>query len=81
MNFFDLNEAKKLNNPYYKIMDLNETELTIELNKWTRMELLDWLKWNDANGVYYDVECMREFGEIISKNEAIEIITNQIINC
>lgn len=54
-------------------------ELQTELNTWSRTSLIDWLCWNDRNGVYKDEESMREFGNILSKEEAIQIMTNQIL--
>lgn len=79
MNFFTLEEAKKYKTPYYKIMELNESELKTELKNWSRIDCLRWLKWNDRNGIYLDDECMAEFNAIVSKEEAIELIINQII--
>jgi hypothetical protein len=40
--------------------------------------LIEWLSWNDRNGVYRDEDSLAEFGNILSKEEAIEIVTNQI---
>ena len=54
-------------------------ELQTELNTWSRTSLIDWLCWNDRNGVYKDEESMREFGNILGKEEAIQIMTNQIL--
>lgn len=54
-------------------------ELQTELNTWSRTSLIDWLCWNDRNGVYRDEESMREFGNILGKEEAIQIMTNQIL--
>ena len=58
----DLEETRKLNNPYYKIMELDQKELQIELNNWSRERLIDWLAWNDRNGVYTDEDSLDEFG-------------------
>lgn len=59
-------------------MELKGEELSRELNSWSRLDLIEWLCWNDRNGVYKDDESLREFGNIVSKEEAIEIITRQI---
>ncbi len=48
-----------------------------ELNKKSRLFLINWLENNDRNGVYNDRDSMREFGNIISKSEAIDIILRQ----
>lgn len=72
-------EKDKLNHPYYKIMELSKEELNKKLNSWSRMELIDWLCWNDSNGVYSDEDSIREFGSKLSKEGAIEIIIKQIM--
>lgn len=71
-------EKRKLQDPYYKLIELRGEELELKLNSWSRTELIDWLKWNDPNGVYSDEDSLREFDNILSKPEAIEIITRQI---
>ena len=71
-------EEEKLKHPYYKLMELRGEALETELNSWSRLELIEWLCWNDRNGVYKDEESLQEFGNTVSKEEAIEIITRQI---
>ena len=73
-----IDEERKLADPYYKLMELRGDKLQLELNSWSRNELITWLKWNDPNGVYRDEDSLREFDNILSKTEAIEIITRQI---
>ncbi|UFK97704.1 hypothetical protein [Kaistella faecalis] len=73
-----LTEKEKLNHPYYRIMDLKGEELYEKLNSWSRLELIDWLCWNDRNGVYTDEDSLREFGNVLTKERAIEIITEMI---
>lgn len=74
----DINNRHKLNHPYYKIMNLKNSELQSELITWPREELIEWLCWNDSNGVYRDVDSLREFDNILEKEEAIKIIRRQI---
>jgi len=57
---------------------LRDEALETELNLWSRLDLIEWLCWNDRNGVYKDEESIQEFGNTVSKEEAIEIITRQI---
>jgi hypothetical protein len=78
MNIY-IDDNKKYSHPYYKLMELKGAILETELNSWSRLELIEWLCWNDRNGVYKDEDSMREFNNIVSKEEAIEIITRQII--
>lgn len=72
-------DKEKLNHPYYRLMELRGEELKIKLNSWSRLELIDWLCWNDRNGVYSDEDSLREFGDILTKERAIEIITEMIL--
>jgi len=76
--YFDLRDERRFNHPYYQLMELRGDELQTELNSWSRQELIDWLSWNDRNGVYTDEDSMKEFDRILSKERAIEIITRQI---
>lgn len=78
MNKF-ISEEEKLKHPYYKIMELRGDALQTELNTWKRLDLIEWLCWNDHNGVYRDEDSLQEFGNICSMEEAIEIITRHII--
>ena len=73
-----INEEEKLKHPFYKLMELRGEALETELNSWSRLDLIEWLSLNDRNGVYKDDDSMREFDNILSKEEAIEIITRQI---
>jgi hypothetical protein len=75
-----ISEDEKTRHPFYKIMDLKGDILFNELNSWSRLDLIEWLCWNDANGVYKDEESLAEFGNILSKEEAIEIMIKQISN-
>lgn len=73
-----ISEEEKLKHPYYKLMELRGEVLEVELNSWTRLDLIEWLSWNDRNGVYKDNESLQEFGNTVNKEEAIEIISRQI---
>jgi hypothetical protein len=73
-----INEDEKLKHAFYKLLELNADKLITELNSWSRLDLIEWLCWNDRNGVYKDEESLQEFGNTVSKEEAIEIITRQI---
>jgi hypothetical protein len=77
MNIY-ISDEEKLRHPYYKLMELHGDLLQSELDSWSREDLIEWLSWNDRNGVYKDEDSLREFDNILSKEEAIEIITKQI---
>jgi hypothetical protein len=34
--------------------------------------------WNDRNGVYSDVDSLREFGAVMTKEEGLEILLRQV---
>lgn len=74
-----LSEDEKLKHPYYKLMELKGADLENELNSWSRLDLIEWLCWNDRNGVYRDEDSLQEFGNTVSKELAIKIIKNQIM--
>jgi hypothetical protein len=41
--------------------------------------LINWLKWNDLNGIYDDKQCMAETGDIMSYEEGVEIMVKQMV--
>lgn len=73
-----ISEEEKLKHPYYQLMELRGDALEDELNSWSRLDLIEWLCWNDINGVYRDEDSIQEFGNTVSKEEAVEIISRQI---
>ena len=74
-----LAEEEKLRHPYYRVMELKGNDLDNELTSWSRQNVIDWLCWNDSNGVYKDEDSLQEFDIILSKDKAIEIMTRQIL--
>jgi hypothetical protein len=76
--YLDINQEEKLKHPNYQIMELCVEKLQIELNSWSRSDLIEWLVWNDRNGVYRDEDSLREFDNILGKAEAISIIISQV---
>ena len=75
----DLHFSLGLN--YYEIMDLSQADLHNFLQLCSREEIISWLQWNDPNGVYTDSLSMAEFATIVSKEEGIEIIKRQLVEC
>lgn len=63
----------------YEIMSLTEPELRKELLGWSREALISWLSWNDPNGIYRDEESIAELGNIMTREEGIDLIISQII--
>lgn len=52
--------------------------LQFELNTWFRLNLIEWCSWNDRNGVYRDEDSLREFDNILSREETLGIVIRQI---
>lgn len=67
-----------LKHPYYKLGDMPLIEVEQEISKWSRQDFINWLSWNDPNGVYSDNDSMDEFGNIMSIEEAREILLRQL---
>jgi hypothetical protein len=63
---------------YFEIMELSQIDLHKFLSLTSREEIIDWLEWNDRNGTYNDEDSLNELGNIMSKEEGIEIIVRQI---
>ena len=63
---------------YYEVMDLAEANLDMFLKQTPREEIIDWLQWNDPNGVYADNASLTEFGNILSKEDGVEIMKRQV---
>ena len=64
---------------YYEVMDLAEQNLDMFLKHTPREEIIDWLQWNDPNGVYTDNASMSEFGNIVTKEEGVGIMKRQVL--
>jgi len=64
---------------FYSIMDASDEVLNKFFEEVTREELIAWLSWNDSNGVYKDEEHQNEFGCLMSKEDGIENMKNQIL--
>ena len=45
----------------------------------SRHEIIDWLSWNDRNGIYNDEDSLDEFGNILSKEEGEKIIFRKLM--
>lgn len=64
-------------NPNYRYKFMTEEELRNELKNWSTANLINWLSWNDPNGIYRDEESLAELGCIMTYEEAVEIMVKQ----
>jgi len=74
-----MNTFEKYGFTFYSIMDAPDELLNKFFEDATREELISWLSWNDRNGVYNDEDHENEFGSIMTKEDGIENMKNQII--
>jgi len=63
--------------PYFRVVEISEAELLELISGLSRIDIIDWLMWNDRNGVYSDEASIREFGQIMTRDEGIEIMLRQ----
>ncbi|GAA3971573.1 hypothetical protein [Mucilaginibacter dorajii] len=63
---------------YQSLTDLPNAELIALVNKMTCEDLIEWLSWNDPNGIYNDEQSLKELGNIMSLEEGKEILLRQV---
>lgn len=64
-------------NPNYQYKFMPEVDLRNELKTWSRQDLINWLSWNDPNGIYRDEESLAELGCVMTYDEGFEIMVRQ----
>lgn len=64
--------------PNYRICTMSPVEIIEELTTWSRDEMIAWLCWNDPLGIYTDKEMVLEYGDILWRNQAVELILYKI---
>jgi len=63
---------------YQSLTKISEESLILLVNAMTREDLIEWLNWNDPNGIYRDEQSLKELGNVMSREEGIEILLRQI---
>ncbi len=63
--------------PYIKVVEIHEEDLKELITKLSRADIIEWLMWNDRNGVYSDESSIREFGQVMTLEEGTEIMLRQ----
>lgn len=62
---------------YLSVVEINEADLLILVNRLTREDIIEWLMWNDPNGIYSDHQSLKEFGAVMHRKEGLEIMLRQ----
>jgi hypothetical protein len=63
---------------FHSFTDLPEEKLIVLINAMTRKDIIKWLAWNDPNGIYQDEQSLKELGNMMTRDEGIEILLRQI---
>lgn len=63
----------------YQIMELSGADLEKELSLWSREKMINWLEWNDPNGIWTDEDAKAEgykpFTQQDAKDYLIQILS------
>jgi len=78
MNNTHFKEQQKYLDWKYQLMNYSVEMLNDQISKLTRTKIIEWLQWNDINGIYTDELSLQEFGEVMTREEGIEIMIRQI---
>lgn len=68
---------KKTGYPYQSVTEISQTALLQLVNALSRTDIIEWLMWNDPNGIYSDERSLKEFGAIMIREEGLEIMLRQ----
>ncbi|PRY55486.1 hypothetical protein B0I27_101458 [Arcticibacter pallidicorallinus] len=63
---------------YQQFAELSLEKVILQINALSREDMVEWLNWNDPNGIYSDEQSLKELGNRITKEEATEIMLRQI---
>jgi hypothetical protein len=68
-------------NPYADIPHtVTRSEIAAYVASLTRSGLINWLSWNDKNGIYSDVASIAEFGKPCTREALREMMIEQLCN-
>lgn len=63
---------------YQQLIDISFEKVVLLINSLSRKDIIEWLSWNDPNGIYSDERSLKELGNVMSRDEAVEIMLRQI---
>ncbi|BAU51884.1 hypothetical protein [Mucilaginibacter gotjawali] len=62
---------------YMTAVEIEAVELLLLISRLERWDIIEWLMWNDPNGIYSDESSLREFGAVMTKEDGTEIMLRQ----
>ena len=63
---------------YQQLIEISFEKVVLLINSLSREDMIEWLSWNDPNGIYSDERSLKELGNVMSRDEAVEIMLRQI---
>jgi hypothetical protein len=63
---------------YQSLTELAEDKFLLLMNAMGRNDIIEWLAWNDPNGIYNDEQSLKELGNIMTRDEGLEIMIRQV---
>jgi hypothetical protein len=63
---------------YQSLTELQEDKFLLLVNAMDRNDIIEWLAWNDPNGIYHDEQSLKEFGNVMARDEGLEIMIRQV---
>lgn len=63
---------------YSNFASLPEETVILLINALSREDIIEWLSWNDHNGIYDDEKSLKEIGNVMTLSEGIEIMLRHI---
>jgi hypothetical protein len=73
MNFW-----KKSGYTYQQLTEISAEALLMLVNAMDRKAIIEWLAWNDPNGIFHDEQSLKELGNIMTREEGLEILLRQV---
>jgi hypothetical protein len=68
---------ERITHTYRSFAELPMNDVITISDQMTRYDIIEWLMWNDPNGIYEDELSLDEIGNIVSKEEGVGIMRRQ----
>ncbi|MGF7075103.1 hypothetical protein [Mucilaginibacter sp. 3215] len=63
---------------FHSLTLLEEDKLLLLVDGMSREDIIEWLSWNDPNGIYKDEHSLKELGNTMTREEGLEILLRQV---